>query len=359
MPRIELLGVSKRFGKIAALRNVTFTVEDGQYVCVLGSTGAGKTTLLKVIAGILRPEKGLVKIDGKVVNNVPPELRGVGYFPQTYALFPHLKAWENVAYPLFISGVDRETARDRSLEILRLVGLEARPDSYPHEFSGGMKQRLALARALASDAKILLLDEPLGALDAILALELRYELRKIARKLGLTVIHVTHNQEEALSIADKLIILRRGTVVFEGSPKEAYENPPSLYVANFIGEMNFFRGFCYEENSGCVVETEEGLVFHSAYPPPSRRVVLAFRPDRILLGRGETNVFEGTVKSVSISGAIVRYEVSVPPATIVIKTIARGTILQPNSGVIFSVPPRDVLVFPYPRRGLMAALEVE
>ncbi|MBM1154595.1 ABC transporter ATP-binding protein [archaeon] len=260
---IELIGVTKRFRTITALRNVTLTVFDGEYLVVLGPTGAGKSTLLKVIAGIHYPDRGKVLVYGRDMTRVPPEWRGIAYFPQNYALFPHLTVLENVTYGLRARGISESDARKRALEVLRMVLLHERTESYPHELSGGMQQRLALARALVTASGILLLDEPLAALDAILRLELRYELRRIAKRLRLTVLHVTHDHEEALSIADRIVVLRRGEVVQVGTPQQIYEQPADILVSCLIGEVNVLDGIVHSVENEYAIITIDKLVLRA------------------------------------------------------------------------------------------------
>ncbi|MEM2585079.1 MAG: ABC transporter ATP-binding protein, partial [Thermoproteota archaeon] len=201
MPNVVLKNVRKKFNGITALENINITFDDGEYACVLGPTGSGKTTLLKVIAGLVNPDHGDVYIDGKCVTKVPPEARGAVYMHQQYALFPHLTVSQNIAFGLRARGVSENDVKRKVSEVLEIVKLNQWADAYPNELSGGMQQRVALARCLATGAKLLLLDEPLGALDARLRLEVRNELARIAEELGLTVIHVTHDQSEAMSLA--------------------------------------------------------------------------------------------------------------------------------------------------------------
>ncbi|MFH1125944.1 MAG: ABC transporter ATP-binding protein, partial [Candidatus Altiarchaeota archaeon] len=213
MPSIRLEGVWKKFGALRAIKDISFSVEDGEYAVVLGPSGCGKTTLLKTISGLYTPDSGRVLIDEVDVTYKPPEERGVGFFFQHYALFPHMTVRQNVGYSLEIRGLSRGEVDKVVDEKLEMVGLLDRAHNRPKELSGGMQQRVALARALATGSKLLLLDEPLNALDAKIAAILRKELREMVKKLGLTVIHVTPNQEEAIELAQKIILLKNGRVV--------------------------------------------------------------------------------------------------------------------------------------------------
>ncbi|MEM2970532.1 MAG: ABC transporter ATP-binding protein, partial [Candidatus Bathyarchaeia archaeon] len=206
MPEIELRNVTKRFGKILAVNNVSLKIHDKEYFSLIGPSGCGKTTLLRIIAGLIKPDEGEILIDGRLVNNVPPEDRGIGFVFQTYALFPHMNVLENVMYGPRVKAWEKERALRLAREILALVRLFQRPGAYPQQFSGGMRQRVGVARALAAGGQILLLDEPLGALDAKIRFELRYEIRRLVKDLGLTAIHVTHDQAEAMAVSDRIAV---------------------------------------------------------------------------------------------------------------------------------------------------------
>ncbi|VVB56541.1 Trehalose/maltose import ATP-binding protein MalK [uncultured archaeon] len=241
MPHIQIRNVSKYYGSVKALHNVDLDIEDGEYVVLLGPSGCGKTTLLKIVAGTVEPSSGHVSLAGRDLTRLPPEDRGIGFVFQNYALFPHLSALENASYGRLARGEAPEKAHRIGQEMLKLVHLAERADAIPKELSGGMQQRLAIARALATGSKLLLLDEPTNALDAHIRTELREELRRMAKQLGLTVVHVTHDQEEAMALADKIVIMRQGKILQAGTPKEVYEHPATPFVANFLGEANFLR----------------------------------------------------------------------------------------------------------------------
>ncbi|MFQ5710287.1 MAG: ABC transporter ATP-binding protein [Candidatus Geothermarchaeales archaeon] len=363
---MELVGITKRFRKITALRKIDLSISDGEYVTVLGSTGAGKTTLLHVISGILKPDSGEVYIEGKLVNETPPEERRVSYFPQNYALFPHMTAMENVAYGLIARGASEGEARSSALKVLRLVGLDKRADAYPRELSGGMQQRIALARALATGSKLLLLDEPLSALDAILRIELRYELRKMAEELDLTVVHVTHDQSEALSISDRVVVLRSGVIEQFGTPFEIYEEPRNIFVSNFVGEMNFYEGIVIGKDEAGVDIEVGGKSIRVGRKVDMREAVIAVRPESlgIVKGRKEDgNWIQGTVKGVSLSAGFLRFEVDlVNDREVLVKRRSALMMMKEEIGVNDEVSvyfdPDRVLVYPYPREGLYQALEV-
>ena len=245
MPSIELVNVTKTFneGKVLAVDNVSIEIEDGEYVFLLGPTGCGKTTTLRMIAGLENPTKGNVLIDGIDVKGVKPEDRDMGFIFQQFEIFEHLTVWENVTFGLEMRGLDDAIIIREAEKALKIVELLDYADEYPSVFGNPGLQKLAIARAIATGAKILIMDEPLGSLDPKVSKEFRHELRNLIKDLGLTAIHVTHNQEEAMAIADKIVIMRAGKLLQIGSPYELYENPNSIFVANFLGETNFLQGF--------------------------------------------------------------------------------------------------------------------
>jgi len=245
VPTIELKNVSKTFdeGKVLAVDNVSLKIEDGEYAFLLGPSGCGKTTTLRIIAGLEEPTEGKVLIDGKDVRGIPPEDRDMGFVFQHFEIFEHLTVWENVTFGLEMRGYSEEYIIQQAEKALKIVGLLEKANEYPSIFGNPGLQKLGIARAIATGAKILIMDEPLGSLDPKVSRVFRHELRNIVKDLKLTAIHVTHNQEEAMAIADKIIIMRAGKILQVGTPYELYENPNSIFVANFLGETNFLQGF--------------------------------------------------------------------------------------------------------------------
>ena len=241
MARIKLERISMRFGDFYAVRDISLDINNGEYVTILGPSGCGKTTLIKVISGIWRPTEGKVYVDGMDVTDISMEDRDVGYVFQNIALFPHMSLRENVAYSPRVKDQGDEAMESLSTEYLELVGMLARAGMFPDELSGGEQQKVAIARALASGSKMLMLDEPLSALDARVRVELRYELRRLVKKLGITVLHVTHDQEEAMSVSDRIVLMRYGAIAEVGTPLEIYRRPKSVFAANFIGETNLLE----------------------------------------------------------------------------------------------------------------------
>ena len=228
MPNIRVVNLTKKFGNVTALDNINLEVHDQEYFSLLGPSGCGKTTLLRLIAGLIEPTAGEIWIGDRRVDDVPPEERDIGFVFQTFALFPHMSVWDNVLYGPKVKNFNLKEAETIGDEVLELVKLHERLDAYPSELSGGMMQRIAVARALAAGAKTLLLDEPLGQLDAKVRNEIRYEIRKMAKDLKLTAIHVTHDQSEAMSISDRIAVMKKGKIVQVGAPQELYINPNSF-----------------------------------------------------------------------------------------------------------------------------------
>jgi len=369
MPDVRLVNVTKTFegGRIVAVDHVNLHVKDGEYFCILGPSGCGKTTLLRLIAGILEPDEGEIYIGGKPMRGVPPEDRDIGFVFQTFALFPHMTAWENVTYGPRVRGWPEDQIERVGREMLELVGLYERADAYPRELSGGMMQRVGLARALATGASLLLLDEPLSALDAKIAFELRYEIRRLVKGLGRTAIHVTHDQAEAMAIADRIAVMRKGRILQVGTPEELYMRPKSIFVAHFIGECNFLEGFVEEvDEEGMLIRLRGDLAIRIMGEKRRRgeKVVVGVRPEVLEVREGaarRSNELPGTVERVMFEGVVTRYEVRLANEDLLVITapsmMARQ--LRPGDKVAVVVPHGKAFVFPYPERGLKEELSVE
>jgi ABC-type Fe3+/spermidine/putrescine transport system ATPase subunit len=320
MPKLDIVGVSKHYGAITALDDVTLHVEDREYVCILGPSGCGKTTLIKCVAGIEQPDQGRILFDGRPIQNALIEDRGIGYVFQDIALFPHLSVKDNLSYALAVRHAPKDRVMTVSNEMLDLINMRDRSKSYPKELSGGAQQKVAVGRAIATGSHLFLLDEPLGALDALVRAELRYDVKHLATDLGLTVIHVTHDQEEALSIADRIVVMKRGRIVEVGTPSEIYLSPRSVFTENFVGETNLLDGKIVETScSSCLVQ----LGSHEIELPRSRkirhqRVVVSIRPEFIILTRrinGTDAGWIGRIKQAAFLGNIYRYVVEVDGET--------------------------------------------
>ncbi|MDR0523411.1 MAG: ABC transporter ATP-binding protein [Candidatus Methanoplasma sp.] len=288
--KIKLDHVSMRFGGFYAVRDISISISKGEYLTLLGPSGCGKTTLIKVIAGILRPTEGRVLVDGEDVTGVPLEDRDTGYVFQNIALFPHMTISENVGYSPRARGLSKAAAGETSAEHLELVRMLDRAGMLPGELSGGEQQKIAIARALASGSGMLMLDEPLSALDARVRVELRYDIRRLVKKLGITVIHVTHDQEEAMAVSDRIIIMRAGRIAEVGTPLEVYRDPQTLFAAYFIGETNLLECTVAEKTKAgkTVVRLRGGQTVRAAKSPYAvgDAVVISVRPEHVYPAKG-------------------------------------------------------------------------
>jgi ABC-type Fe3+/spermidine/putrescine transport system ATPase subunit len=366
MPNIRVVNLTKRFGKVTALENINLEIHDQEYFALLGPSGCGKTTLLRLIAGLIEADSGEIWIGDKRVDNVPPEDREIGFVFQTFALFPHMKVWDNVLYGPKVKNYNLKEAETIGDEVLELVKLHERLDAYPSELSGGMMQRIAVARALAAGGKILLLDEPLGQLDAKVRNEIRYEIRKMAKDLKLTAIHVTHDQSEAMSISDRIAVMKKGKIIQVGTPQELYFSPNSLFVAHFIGESNFLEGIVANVNDGSLeIELRGGLRVKAMGTglKTDERVVLVVRPEVLSVETDATekeNGLGGTVEKITFEGTFMRYEIrlSNQDPIVVIKPSLTEKWIDVGTNVKLTFPPEKTHVFTYPEAGLTEEISV-
>jgi iron(III) transport system ATP-binding protein len=317
---VALEGIAKRFGVFIALRGVSLSVEPGEFVCFLGPSGCGKTTLLRIIAGLERQNAGAVMMAGRNVSTLPPAERNYGIVFQSYALFPNLTVARNVGYGLETRKVARGEIGRKVDELLGLVGLRHHRDKYPAQLSGGEQQRIALCRALAPSPALLLLDEPLSALDARVRQSLRHEIRALQRRLGITTIMVTHDQEEALAMADRIVVMNHGVVEQVGPPAEVYTRPRSPFVARFVGQMNFLAATAGPRPGSARLGPAEitylpGRLADEPAAPPGQALTLAIRPEEILVGpaaRGAPNSLSTRIRSIQFLGSFTRLVLSLP-----------------------------------------------
>ena len=366
MPEVRVVNLTKKFGKITAVDNVTLTIHDKEYFSLLGPSGCGKTTLLRLIAGLIQPDSGEIYIGNKLVNDVPPEDRDIGFVFQTFALFPHMTAWNNVTYGPKVKGFDMAEATTIGHEVLEMVKLHERLDAYPNELSGGMMQRVAVARALAAGAQLLLMDEALGQLDAKVRSEIRYEIRRMAKDLKLTGIHVTHDQSEAMAISDRIAVMRKGKILQIGTPQELYMKPQSIFVAHFIGESNFLEGYIIGKSNGnTLLELREGTKVEAIIDPSikNNKVVISMRPETLIVEPGlqdGPNVISGIVERITFEGSSIRYEIrlSNEEMVVAIKPTLGGEWLNAGEKVKVFLPVEYTNVFPYPDTGLRDELSV-
>jgi ABC-type Fe3+/spermidine/putrescine transport system ATPase subunit len=367
MPDVRIENVTKRFGKLVAVDDVSLHIHEKEYFALLGPSGCGKTTLLRLIAGLIKPDKGKIYIGDRLVNDVPPEDRDIGFVFQTFALFPHMDAWNNVTYGPKVKGFDMKKAGTIGHEVLEMVRLNERLDAFPNELSGGMMQRIAVARALAAGAKLLLLDEPLGQLDAKVRNDLRYEIRRMTKDLGLTAIHVTHDQAEAMAISDRIAVMKKGSIRQVGTPSELYMSPDNVFVANFIGESNFLEGYVAEEDDKKMTIDLRGKVQIEVTKDKARkgeRIVLAIRPETFLVKKGivkDENSIAGTVERVTFEGTNIRYEIRLKnqDLIVIVKPSMTGEWLRVEDEVTVSFSSEKVHVFEYPATGLKEEIAVE
>lgn len=315
MAYLELKDVSKLFGTVAAVKDFNLAVEKGAFVSLLGPSGCGKTTTLRMIAGFETPDAGTITLNGEEITTVPPNKRGTGMVFQAYALFPNMTVRDNVAFGLEVTGHPKQETEERVREMLSLVQLAEAGKRYPHQLSGGQQQRIALARALAIRPRVLLLDEPLSALDAVVRVALRGEIRKIQLDLGITTVYVTHDQEEALSISDHVVVMNQGLIEQLGTPEEIYRQPRTRFVAAFIGTANQLNG---NVNDHAQVRFGERLL---RAPVPSNlgassKVVVLVRPESIAIHTtaphaDQQNILEGAIQTITFLGPITRIAVDV------------------------------------------------
>jgi putative spermidine/putrescine transport system ATP-binding protein len=319
MAYLELQNLHRDFGTTKALDGIEISLGEGEFLSLLGPSGCGKTTALRLVAGFDRPDDGRILVDGKDVTRVSPNKRDMGMVFQAYSLFPNMTARQNVAFGLRIRGTKRADRDKRVLELLELVGLGHAADRYPHQLSGGMQQRVALARALAIEPRVLLLDEPLSALDAKVRVQLREEIRRIQLELGITTLYVTHDQEEALSVSDHVAVMYRGRIEQMGSPAEMYSAPATPFVAEFIGTMNRFEGTVVDggvDHGGTMLQIEA-----ARDRPRGERVLVLIRPETVDVapanGSGAPNTLVGDVVTQTFLGPVTRLKIVGPGVDVI------------------------------------------
>ena len=317
-PYITVESVTKRFGDFVAVNNVSLKIYKGEIFCLLGGSGCGKTTLLRMLAGFEQPSGGRVLIDGQDMAGIPPYERPVNMMFQSYALFPHMTVYGNVAFGLEQEKLSKDEIRRRVGEILDIVRMGEFAQRKPHQLSGGQRQRVALARALVKRPKLLLLDEPLGALDRKLREHTQFELINIQEQLGVTFVVVTHDQEEAMTLASRIGVMNRGEIAQIGTPRQIYEFPATRFVADFIGSVNLFDGNLVEDEPdhvrvACDAFPNPVYVDHGVSAPPNSQLWVAIRPEKIVLDRvrpeGDDNWARGVIKEIAYMGDMSIYVV--------------------------------------------------
>jgi putative spermidine/putrescine transport system ATP-binding protein len=353
MAFLEINDVRKQFGVNVVVKGFNLGIEGGEFLSLLGPSGCGKTTVLRMVAGFESPTSGAIRIDGKDVTALRPNQRNVGMVFQAYALFPNMTVAENVAFGLKVAKRPAAEIKSRVDEMLQMIKLPHLADRYPYQCSGGQQQRVALARALAQKPKVLLLDEPLSALDAKIRVSLREEIRALQRTLGITTIFVTHDQEEALSMSDRIVVMNEGRAEQVGTPFEIYNNPETPFVANFVGTLSVLKGKVLDAASGRIQIGKSEIVaarklFQAS---PGDACSVALRPEAAVLENGHAmpggrNRLEGIIDDVSFLGSVVRVRVKIDDNAISLDTFNNPSAVPPQPGapVVVSFTPNDVLV---------------
>ena len=312
---IDIVSVSKVYGTTTAVEDISLKIPAGTYCCLLGPSGCGKTSTLRMIAGHESISSGDVRLGNTVVTDLPPAKRGTAMMFQSYALFPHLDLIDNVAFSLKMKGVDKEQRRAKALDMLKLMQMEAYATRRPAQLSGGQQQRVALARALITDPEALLLDEPLSALDPFLKIRMRAELKKLQTSLGITFVHVTHSQEEAMALADLIVVMNDGRIEQAAPPRDVFERPATAFVARFMGDHNVISGRVTGERDGMVVFDVNGgasLAARGQGQGPGAPIDIAIRTDHVRIGEASSPGlgFNGIVSNIEYRGATVKLSVS-------------------------------------------------
>lgn len=346
---VTLNGVTKQFGDVVAVNDTDLEIERGELITLLGPSGCGKTTTLRMIAGFETPSEGRIEINGENVVDVPPYERDIGMVFQYFALFPHMTVADNIAFGLKMSGIDESTINDRIDEALEMVSLPEVADRYPENLSGGQQQRIALARSLVVEPDVLLLDEPLSSLDKKLREEMRLEIMRLHRELDVTMIYVTHNQSEALSISDRMAVMNDGEIRQVGSPSEVYQEPADEFVADFIGTANLVKGTAESTDGEYSISTTTGIdITADATTPTTDQsfdrgsdVTVLLRPERLSLGtsrNGAENQVQGMVREITYLGSSAEYYIDLPDESeLQLSTPVKGDIEHsPGDEVVIS-----------------------
>jgi spermidine/putrescine transport system ATP-binding protein len=343
---IRLIGLTKRFDDVVAVDGISLDIDRGHFFALLGPSGCGKTTTLRMIGGFEEPTEGRIELGGVDVAPLPPYKRDVNTVFQSYALFPHLSIFENVAFGLRRRGVKKGELRTRVIESLELVGLAGLERRKPRQLSGGQQQRIALARALVNRPRVLLLDEPLGALDLKLRKEMQLELKRIQAEVEITFVHVTHDQEEAMTMADRIVIMNSGRIEQLGTPSELYESPRTAFVASFLGVSNLLEGEVVSESSVKLVDGTIVQVPREALAGRRGDVEIGVRPEKLRLGGEEANSLSGTVTESAYIGVSTQYILETPagPMTVYVQNDRPGGQVATGERLTLSWSPESTFV---------------
>ena len=351
MAYLDINHLEKSFGSVRVVKDFSLGIEQGEFISLLGPSGCGKTTVLRMVAGFETPSSGSISIEGADIVRLRPNQRKIGMVFQAYALFPNMTVGENVAFGLKVAGVGRAERDERVEEMLSIIGLGRFGQRYPFQLSGGQQQRVALARALAVRPRVLLLDEPLSALDAKIRTSLRAEIRQIQQRLGITTIFVTHDQEEALSISDRVVVMNGGIAEQVGTPFEIYNHPATPFVASFVGTLSTLDGIVKSRRSGAV--EAGGTLFDKLTLPPDAgdgaRVRIALRPESLRLNKRDSDLaLDGTITAVTFLGSVIRIEMDIAGSQMALDTFNDPTRPPPAVGkpLTVHVAPETILVMP-------------
>ena len=356
MSFLQLREVSKSYGNTPVVHGIDLQIERGEFVSLLGPSGCGKTTTLQMIAGIEPVSQGRILLDGRDITDAKPHTRGLGIVFQTYALFPHMTVAGNVAFGLEMRRVAKEERQDRVREALALVHLEAYAERYPRELSGGQRQRVALARALVISPPVLLLDEPLSNLDAKLREEMQFELRRIQRKVGTTTVMVTHDQSEALSVSDRVVVMQGGRITQVDAPNAVYEHPGNRFISTFVGKANLLYGQQVEGPNGLGVQIGPlRLATPGEAATPGRQVLIGLRPEKLRLQPAGQGLLQGRVQECFFLGSQWLYRLDTPVGELMLVATNDGSpplIVGTDTGLDW--PPHCVRVLPAETAGVPA-----
>lgn len=352
--RLEINSLRKTFGAAAAVEDLSVKLAPGEFFTILGPSGSGKTTTLMMVAGFADPDAGSIVLDGREITNMPAHRRGIGVVFQNYAVFPHMTVAENIGFSLRMREMEAAEIRKRvarTIELVQLNGLDAR---YPHQLSGGQQQRVALARALVFEPSLLLFDEPLGALDRMLREDMKLELRRVHKELRTTMVYVTHDQDEALVLSDRIMVMNAGRAEQIGTPEEIYESPENPFVARFIGESNFLRGTVKAMHDGKISVDIRGLCLEGKSSQPvsiGTPVEICVRPEKIAFSSSDqpsSQHFQGLIQDRIYSGESIRYIVRVGEGiSLTVKQVRRwgAPNARPGQAIKLSWNPEDAIVF--------------
>jgi iron(III) transport system ATP-binding protein len=358
MAFIEIQNLYKRFKKVVAINHIQLEINQGEMLTLLGPSGCGKTTTLRCIAGLEKPDEGDIVIDGRPMLSqgfVQPSKRGIGMVFQNYAVWPHMKVYNNIVYGLKLQRLPRQSIKEKAQKVLELVGLDGLEGRYPGQLSGGQQQRVALARALVGNPKVLLLDEPLSNLDAKLREELRFEIKSLVRRMGITSVYVTHDQAEAMVISDRVVVMESGNIIQIGLPEEIYQKPANRFVADFIGTMNFMSGEIVEvlpHGNEAIVRTEFSDRIRCTKPDgkavkTGEKIFASIRPEDVHIveapPQAADNVIKGTIAHRAYLGNFLYFFVSVKNTTIRVQ-VAHNVPQEEGQAIYLSLNPQKCMI---------------